>query len=84
MTAETQTRICSVVPAVTTGPAASVWTRVDAHSTAAERPGCTAASSAAAWSVHKSVTHHTQNYMCFSRNENRPSSLFEKKTNSPL
>lgn len=49
VTVETQKRICFAVLAVTTGPAASVWIRADAHFTAAEHLGCTAASSAAAW-----------------------------------
>ena len=56
---ETQTKICFAALAVTTGPAASVWTRADAHSTAAEHPGCTAASSAAAWSVYTHTHLHT-------------------------
>lgn len=60
MIAQMQTRISSAVPVVTTGPAASVWTRVDARSTAAERPGCMAASSVAAWSVHRNIYIHTK------------------------
>lgn len=64
VTAEMQTRIRSVVPAVTTGPAASVWTRADAHSTAVAHPGCTDASSVAAWSVHRNTdTHSHRSYM---------------------
>lgn len=58
VTAETQTKICSAVPAVTTGLAVNVWTRVDARCTGAEHPGCTAASSAAAWSVHTHIQRH--------------------------
>jgi len=52
-TVETQMRTCSAAQDVTTGPAVSVWTRADARSTAAERPGCMAVSSAAAWFVHR-------------------------------
>lgn len=48
-----QMRTCSAVLAVTTGPAVSVWTRVDEHCTAVERRGCTVASSVAAWWVSK-------------------------------
>lgn len=59
MTAETQTKICSAVPAVTTGLAVNVWTRADARCTGAEHRGCTAASSAAAWSVHTHTETHT-------------------------
>lgn len=55
----TQTRISSAAPAATTDPAVSAWTRADAPSTPAERPGCTAASSAAAWSVHRTLPAHS-------------------------
>lgn len=57
MTVQTQMRICFAVPAVTTGPAVSVWTRVDEHCTAVERLGCMVASSVAAWCVHMSNIH---------------------------
>lgn len=60
VTVETQKRICSAVLDVTTGPAASVWIRADAHFTAAEHLGCTAASSAAAWFVHTHTHTFTQ------------------------
>lgn len=58
VTAATQMKICSAVPAVTTSLAVSVWTRADARCTGAEHPGCTAASSAAAWSVHTHTHTH--------------------------
>lgn len=59
VTVATQTRISSAVPAVTTDPAVSAWTRADAHSTAVEGPGCTAASNVAAWLVHRHRKSHT-------------------------